>query len=182
MRLPLFAAGLLVVASATPAMSQDTDEAWCAGLVEYLGAEADALLSVEAVERVLSGCIAYRRVTDDPATDAAVGDPGPVILTDAARIWCSEHDFNANRGGADHDDYDLVAEAATSLDIPVPGPLLDYNNAFWFASHTDWAELIPEDIVSAYFDWDLDGGRAAWRESDGYARACMAAYELGRPR
>jgi hypothetical protein len=182
MRLPLLAAGLLVAASATPALSNDTDQAWCAGLVAYLGAEADATISAEETERVLSGCIAYRRATDDPVTVATAQDPGTVILTDAARIWCSEHDFNANRGGADRDDYDLVAEAATSLDIPVPGPLLDYSNAFWFASHTDWAELIREDIVSGYFDWDLDGGRAAWRESDGYARACMAAYELGRPR
>jgi hypothetical protein len=179
MRLAWLAVGLIVAAVATPALSQDADEAWCAGFVDYLGAESDAALSTEAAERVLSGCIAYRRADSGPAPGAAAADPGPVILTDAARIWCSEHDFNANRGGADHDDYDLVAEAALSLDIPVPAPLLDYNNAFWFASHTDWAELIPEDIVSAYFDWDLDGGRSAWRGSDGYARACMAAYELG---
>lgn len=179
MGLALLATGLLLAASATPALAQDADEAWCAGFVAYLGAKTDAVLSAAATESVLSGCIAYRRATDDPATGATAEDTGSVILTDAARIWCLEHDYNANHGGADHDDYDLVAEAAMSLDIPVPKPLLDYNNGFWFASHTEWAELIPEDIVSAYFDWDLSGGRAEWRSSDEYARACMAAYELG---
>ena len=179
MRVACLLVGLLVAVPAAPVVAQDADEAWCTGLVEYLGAEMDPALSAQAMESVLSGCIAYRLATDGPATGANGEGPGPVALTDAARIWCSEHDFNGNHGGADHDDYDLVAEAAISLDIPVPQPLLDYNNAFWFASHTDWAELIAEDIVSAYFDWDLDGGRAAWRDSEGYARACLAAYELG---
>lgn len=180
MRVAWLAAGLLVAASATPALSQDADEAWCAGFVDYLGAEAAGVLSAEATESVLTGCIAYRRASGDPAMATTAEALGAIILTDAARIWCSEHDFNANHGGADHDDYDLVAEAAISLDIPVPQPLLDYNNGFWFASHTDWAEMIPEDVVSAYFDWDLSGGRKEWRGSEGYARACMAAYELGR--
>ena len=178
MRYAWLAAGLLVVVSAAPALAQDADEAWCTDLVAYLSAEADVALSAEATEGVLTGCIAYRRATGDPATGATTAGTGPVVLSDAARIWCSEHDFNANRGGADHDDYDLVAEAAISLDIPVPQPLLAYNNGFWFASHTDWTELIPADVVDAYFDWDLAGGRKEWRESEGYARACMAAYEL----
>jgi hypothetical protein len=55
---------------------------------------------------------------------------------------------------------------------------VDDNVGFWFASHTDWAESIPKDVVSAWFDWDMDGGREEWRGSEGYARACMAAYEL----
>ena len=138
-----------------------------------------AALTPEAADGVVSGCIAYLREAGAPPVTTTAEGQSPVELTDAARIWCSEHDVNANHGGADHDDYDLVAEAALSLDIPVPQPLLDYNNGFWFASHADWETLIPEDIVSAYFDWDLEGGRKAWRESDGYARACVAAYELG---
>ena len=179
MRLAWLAVGLLVASSATPALAQDADEAWCTGLVAYLGAEADAALSGQVTESVRDGCIAYLRATGGPATDAAAEGTGPVVLTDAARIWCLDHDFNANHGGADHDDYDLVAEAAGSLEIPVPQPLLDYNLAFWFASHMDWQEDIPGDVVSVYIDWDLSGGRAEWRGSEGYARACMAAYELG---
>ena len=178
-RLALLATGLLLAASATPAMAQDADEAWCAGFVHYLSAETDAVLPAEAADSVRDGCIAYHRATDAPTTGATAEGPGPVVLTDAARIWCLEHDFNANHGGADHDDYDLVAEAAGSLEIPVPQPLLDYNLAFWFASHMDWQEDIPGDVVSVYIDWDLSGGRAEWRGSEGYARACMAAYELG---
>jgi hypothetical protein len=178
MGLALLATGLLLSASATPAMAQDADEAWCAGFVDYLSAETDAALPVGATDSVRDGCIAYLGATAGPATGATAEGPGPAVLTDAARIWCSEHDYNANHGGVDYDDFDLVAEAAMSLDIPVPRPLVDYNVGFWFASHTDWAESIPEDVVSAWFDWDLGGGREEWRGSEGYARACMAAYEL----
>ena len=179
MRLAWLAVGLLVASSAMPALAQDADEDWCAGLVDYLGEEADPALSGEASDRVRAGCIAYLRATGGPATDATAEATGPIVLTDAATIWCSEHDFNANHGGADYDDYDLVAEAAGSLEIPVPQPLLDYNLAFWFASHMDWQEDIAGDVVSTYIDWDLSGGRAEWRGSEGYARACLAAYELG---
>ena len=180
MRLALVATVLLLATSVTPAMAQDADEAWCAGFLDYLSVETDVMLPVETTADLHDGCVAYLRAIGAPAVNATAAGEGPVVLSDAQRIWCSEHDINANHGGADHDDYDLVAEAATSLDIPVPQPLLDYNNAFWFASHMEWAELIPEDIVSAYFDWDMSGGRSDWRESDGYARACNAAYELGR--
>ena len=180
MRLALVASALLLATSVAPAMAQDADEAWCAGFLDYLSAEADVTLPAQTTADVRVGCVAYLRATGAPVTDPTAEGQAPVVLSDAARIWCSEHDVNANRGGADHDDYDLVAEAAASLEIPVPQPLLDYNNAFWFASHMDWHELIPEDVVSAYFDWDMSGGRSEWRSSDGYARACSAAYELGR--
>ena len=78
------------------------------------------------------------------SSDTCAHSPGPVVLTDAARIWCLEHDLDANHGGADHDDYDLVAEAAGSLEIPVPQPLLDYNVAFWFASHMERARHVGQ--------------------------------------
>ena len=179
MSLALFATGLLLAVSATPVMAQDADEEWCTGFVDYLSAETDAALPAEATDSVRDGCIAYLGATAGPATGATAEGPGSVVLTDAAQIWCSEHDYNANHGGVDYDDFDLVAEAAMSLDIPVPQPLVDYNLAFWFASHMDWQEDIPGDVVSVYVDWDLSGGRAEWRGSEGYARACMAAYELG---
>lgn len=179
MRLALLATGLLLVVSAAPAVAQDANEEWCTGLVDYLSVETDAALSAEAMDSVRGGCVAYLSASGSPAASATAGDPGPVDLTDAAQIWCLDHDSNANHGGADHDDYDLVAEAAGSLEIPVPQPLVDYNLAFWFASHMDWQEDISEDVVSAYVDWDLSGGRAEWRGSEGYARACLAAYELG---
>ena len=90
-------------------------------------------------------------------------------LSDAQRVWCSDHDLEREEGGNYGDG--AVVEAALTLGLAIPDSLtttLDLLKAF------DRGEAISaSDVQASYSEADL----REWRTTSDYERACLAAYE-----
>ena len=88
-------------------------------------------------------------------------------LTDAQRVWCSDHDLERQEGGNYGDG--AVVEAAVTLGLAVPDSIsegLELLKAFSRGESVDG----PDDTAMAA---DLQ----EWRATADYARACVAAYD-----
>ena len=62
--------------------------------------------------------MSYLSISRHPDAVAAAADPASASLTDAKRIWCSEHDMSETWAFGNNDD--VVIKAAEDLGIEVP--------------------------------------------------------------
>jgi hypothetical protein len=93
---------------------------------------------------------------------------GPA-LSDAARIWCLEHDTTSPNPALVGAGDDAVLQAADALGIEVPPEVEAANRAFLlYQMGNDDLSGVPEGWTDV---------RDQWRTTADYARACSAAFE-----
>ena len=119
------------------------------------------------VSMVLLGCVV--------GGCGATASPAP-SLSDAARLWCLDHDHGQNGFGTVPDTYDLVTEAANKLGIAFPKVVTDYDAAWRVMSASGGTTASPADLASAYVAFVAGDGIKTWRASPDYTRACAAAF------
>ncbi len=102
--------------------------------------------------------------------------PAPT-LSDAAKLWCLNHDQGQNGFGTVPDTFDQVTAAANELGIAFPKAVTDYDAAWRAMSGSGGTATIPDSVASAYVTFSTGVGIKTWRASPEYARACTAAFE-----